>query len=351
MATIRDIANKLGISASTVSKGLNGASDISEELRQMVLDTAVEMGYRTKRMKKAEHKKLCLFIENMDFETSSQFGYEIILGFKQAASRDGWNVTVHPVTPAFQTENRYDTYMLKNGFTGAFLVGFALHDDWMNQLAATGIPTVLFDNYIKKNPNVSYIGTDSFEGIDFAVDHLYRLGHKKIAFLNGSLNSMVSDHRQQAFLDSMAGHGLAVDEKLIAYGYYVADAAKYHVPGFLAQGATAVMCGNDLIASGVIMECRLRGYRVPEDISVIGFDDLPISMHLDPPLTTVRQERTELGKCGYFTLNSLIHHVSISKTLLRPQFKQRSSTAPAPKRPPVHRGSKAAAPLTGDAVF
>lgn len=327
MATIKEIANRLGISVSTVSKGLNGANDISDELRQMVLDTAVEMGYTTKRMKKDAHKKLCIFIENMEYETPNEFGYEIILGFKQAAYRDHWDVTVLPVNPTFQMTERYDTFMLKNGFTGAFLVGFALHDEWLSQLANTAIPTTLFDNYIKKNPNVSYVGTDSFEGIDAAVEYLYHLGHRKIAFLNGSLNSMVSDQRQQAFLESMESHGLLVEEEYIAHGFYVADSAKYHVPNFLAAGVTAILCGNDLIAKGTITECRARGFRVPEDISVIGFDDLPISAHLNPPLTTVRQDRIELGKSGYYTLNSLIHHVSISKTLLRPQLIIRNSTS------------------------
>ena len=82
MATIKDIADKLGISVSTVSKGLNGASDISDTLRQTVLDTAVELGYTTKKMKKAGHKKLCVFVENMDYEAKNQFGYDLILGFK-----------------------------------------------------------------------------------------------------------------------------------------------------------------------------------------------------------------------------------------------------------------------------
>ncbi len=255
MVTIKDIANRLGISVSTVSKGLNGASDISEDLRQMVLDTAVEMGYQSKKMKKDENKKLCLFIENMEYETANQFGYEIILGFRQAAFRNGWSVSVVPVTPAFQMTEKYDTYMLKNGYSGGFLVGFALHDDWMRQLAFTSIPTVLFDNYIKKN-----------------------------------------------------------------------------VPNFLAAGATAILCGNDLIASGVITECRLRGFSVPDDISVVGFDDLPISSFLEPPLTTVRQERTELGKCGYAALSNLINHVSVSMTLLRPQLITRASTAPCAER-------------------
>ncbi|NBH26739.1 LacI family transcriptional regulator [Lachnospiraceae bacterium] len=328
MVTIKDIANKLGISISTVSKGLNGASDISEELRQLVLDTAVEMGYTTKKMKKNDYKKLCIFIENMSCEHVSHFGYDIVLGFKQSAYRDNWDVTILPITPAFQQKEKYDTFMLKNGYSGAFMLGFALQDEWMSQFEHTNIATVLFDNFVRKNPNITYIGTDSFEGIDTAIDHLVSYNHKKIAFLNGSLHSMITEHRQQAFYDSMAAHGLPVDENLVANGYYVAESAKDFVPSFLKHGATAIVCGNDLLAYGVMEECMERGFKVPEDISVIGFDDLPQSSQTKPALTTIRQERIELGKCGYFSLNSLMNHVSVSKTLLRPKFIVRESTAP-----------------------
>lgn len=326
MATIKDIANRLGVSVSTVSKGLNGASDISEELRQMVLDTAVEMGYATKRSKQTENRKLCIFIENMNYESIDEFGYDIVLGFKQNAFRHNWDVDIVPITPTFQAEEKYDTYMLKNGYCGAFLVGFALHDEWMRQLEDTTMPTVLFDNFIANNPNVCYIGTDSYEGIGMAVNHLFKLGHRDIAFLNGSLYSMVSDQRQEAFESSMTELGLEIRPDLMARGYYVSDSAKYHVPGFLAAGATAIVCGNDLIAKGVMEECVQRGFRVPEDISVIGFDDISLAATYNPPLTTIRQERNELGKCAYVILNSLIHHISISKTLLRPKLIEREST-------------------------
>ena len=336
MATIKDIANRLGISVSTVSKGLNGASDISEELRQLVLDTAVEMGYSTKRSRKVENRKLCLFVENMTYKDPEDFGYDIVLGFKQNAFRHKWDVTVVPVDQKFQAKEKYDTYLLKNGFCGAFLMGFALHDEWMQQLANTTMPSVLLDNYISDNPNVCYIGTDSYEGISMAVRHLHKLGHKKIAFLNGSLYSMVSDHRQEAFEMAMESEGLTASEDLMAYGYYVSDSAQYHVPGFLSAGATAILCGNDLIAKGVINECTARGFRVPEDISVIGFDDIPLAAALTPPLTTIRQERNELGKCAYIILNSLVHHISISKTLLRPKLIERESTTRVSKRTSNH---------------
>ena len=328
MATIKDIADRLGISVSTVSKGLNGASDISESLRQTVLDTAVELGYTTKQMRGKTGRKLCIFVENMEYETPEQFGYDIILGFRQRAAREDYEVTVIPIEPSFQSTEKYDTYMLKNGFVGAFLLGLSLQDEWISQFDSTNIPTVLFDNNIKKNPTVSYIGTDSFEGIDDAVEHLVSLGHSRIGLINGSCNSFISDQRRQAYIDSMTSHHLTFNEDTMPYGYFVPEAAEPHVDKLLSMGITAILCGNDLIASGVIDECNKRGLSIPEDISVIGFDDIPISAKLNPPLTTIHQDRIELGKCGLFTLHSLINHVSISRTLLRPKLIVRGSTGP-----------------------
>lgn len=327
MATIKDIANQLGISISTVSKGLNGASDISEELRQLVLDTAVEMGYSTKRSKKEEHRKLCMFITNVDYETLDTFGYDIVLGFKQNAFKHKWDVTVVNITPEFQLEEKYDTYLLKHGYCGAFILGLPLHDPWMEQIRNTTMPTVLFDNFIDGNPNVGYLGTDSYEGIRMAVEHLVNLGHKKIAFMNGSLYNRVSDERQEAFENAIEEFHLDCNENMMARGYYVEESAKYHVPNFLHEGATAIVCASDLLAKGVIADCIKHGYRVPQDISVIGFDNIPIAATTEPPLTTIAQQRNELGRCAYTILSSLINHVCISKTLLRPRLIERESTA------------------------
>ena len=285
MATIKDIANRLGISISTVSKGLNGASDISDDLRQLVLDTAVEMGYSTKRSKKIEYRKLCLFITNMDYKTLDTFGYDIVLGFKQNAFKHKWDVTVIEIDVDFQEKNKYDTYLLQHGYCGAFILGLALHNPWYEQMKTTTMPTVLFDNFIDGNQNVGYLGTDSREGIHMAVEHLVNLGHKKIAFLNGSSGSLVSDERQEAFESAVREYNIDCNEKMMAKGFFVADSAHYHVPTFLEEGATAIVCGNDLIAKGTIETCIKAGYRVPEDISVIGFDNIPIAATTEPPLT------------------------------------------------------------------
>ena len=326
MATIKDIASRLGISISTVSKGLNGASDISDELRQLVLDTAVEMGYSTKRSKKEAYRKLCLFVTNMDYLTEDTFGYEIVLGFKQNAIQHKWDVSVVEIDVEFQNTHKYDTYLLQHGYMGAFVLGLALHNPWMEQMKTTTMPTVLFDNFIDGNENVGYLGTDSREGIHMAVEHLVNLGHKKIAFLNGSSGSLVSEERQEAFEGAIKEYKIDCNSKMMARDDFVADSAYHHVPAFLNEGATAIVCGNDLIAQGAIETCIKSGYRVPEDVSIIGFDNIPIAANTVPPLTTISQERNELGRCAFIVLEALTKHVCISRVMLRPQLVERSST-------------------------
>lgn len=326
MATIKDIAAKLGISVSAVSKGLNGASDISEDLRQQVLDTAIEMGYTPKRIRKESLRKLCVLIKNMDYTNPDEFAYDIVLGFRQSAIKQKWDIDAVTVTEEMQLDEKYDSFMLRNGYLGAVFLGFSLHDEWIVQLQTTTTPSVLFDNTIRNNPNVCYIGSDNFEGIQLAIDHLYALGHRKIAFLNGEKDSMVASQRHQAYIQAMDSYNLPVSEDLTAYGDYIPATARAFVPGFLEAGATAILCGNDIIASGVITECNRLGQRVPEDISVVGFDDLPISTQTLPPLTTIRQERSELGRFAYDSLNGLIHHIRISRILLRPELIERKST-------------------------
>lgn len=328
MATIKDIAEKLGIAISTVSKGLNGAHDISDEMRQLVLDAAVEMGYASKKIKASNSKKVCVFLENKDYANIEQFGYDVIVGFKTSAARRNWEVTVIPVNLTRQTAEKYDTYMLKNGFSGSFVLGFTLHDDWIYQLSQTTVPTVLLDYYNEQNQNIGFVGTDYNEGIDQAVHHLSNLGHNKIAFLNGSKKSLISEQRYDAFINSLMKRGLSIYSDLIKYGHSQSDCAKDHVPHFVKSGATAILCASDVIASGVIKELSRLGLRVPEDISVIGYDDLPMASYTSPSLTTIRQERTDLGKSAFLLLDGLIHNVSTSKLLLRSKFIPRNSTAP-----------------------
>lgn len=329
MATIKDIAAKLGVSISTVSKGLHGASDISEEMRQQVLDTAVMLGYVVKEKKSQDHHKVCIMVENMDYENINQFGYELITGFKLMAKEQQYQVDVIPMDVYTQMQQSYDTYMKQQSYSGAFFLGFEMTDTYMQQLKHTTIPTVLFDNYIS-NKHVAYIGTDNHIGTKSLVNYLYENGHKKIALLNGSKNSYVSNLRYEGFLAAMKDVGLEIDENLIGYGIsFLPETASSYIPQFIENGATAVVCASDLIAAGAINEIHKLGLRVPEDISITGFDDLPIAKYLAPPLTTIRQERFTLGKTAFTLLSQLISAIPVSTMLFHSELVIRESVCKA----------------------
>lgn len=332
MATIKDIAAKLGISKSTVSKGLNNATDVSEEMRRKILETAVELGYVNKRLQQRE-KKLCILIENMDYETPNQFAYDMVLGFRQQAEIEGWIVDVVPITDALQRSIPYNVYMMERNYSAAFILGFSLIDPWMKEFRTTSIPTVLYDNYIKSNPNVASIGCDSQEGYDLAVKHLHKLGHRKIGLISGPPESYIMQARYNAYLNAMDKYGLEINEKYIGTGYYVAESTRKYIPKLIEQGVTAILFSHDIRAISAITECKDRNIRIPQDLSIIGFDDLPMTEYTVPSLTTIRQDRISLGKCGYYALNCLLNKVPIGSIQLRATLVVRDSTGPVPEKP------------------
>lgn len=329
MTTIKDIAAKLGISKSTVSKGLNNATDVSEEMRRRIIETAVELGYINKRAQNHE-KKLCILIENMDYETPNQFAYDMINGFKQKAEFEGWIVDVVPVTEELQKSKPYNVFMMEHNYSASFVLGFSLIDPWMKEFRTTNIPTVLYDNYIKSNPNVASIGCDSQEGFDLAVKHLHNLGHRKIGLISGPPESYIMKERYNAYLNAMNKYGLEINENFIGTGYFVAESTRIYIPKLYEQGVTAILFSHDIRAISAITECKDRNIRIPQDLSIVGFDDLPMTEYTVPSLTTIRQDRLSLGKCGYYALTCLLNKVPIGSIQLRATLIVRDSTGPAP---------------------
>ena len=326
MATLQDIANRLNISKSTVSKALNGAPDISETLQKTILETAVEMGYTKIRRQKDVQKKLCILIENMEYKEPHQFGYEIILGFRQLAEPSGYAVEVIDINPQIQKDTPYDVFMLQNKYHGAFIAGFSLSDPWMTDFRTSQMPTVLYDNYIIANPNMSFVGIDNNEGMELAVSHLKKLGHEKIGYLSIDLSSYIMQVRHKAFFQALRQNGLKAEPAYAGNSYYITQCLEKHLPRLLDLGVTAIICSHDQIANSAIIQCQQLGFRVPEDISIIGFDDLPICAYTSPPLTTIRQDRIQLGKSAFSALTSTMGNVAIGTLLLHAQLIVREST-------------------------
>ena len=198
----------------------------------------------------------------------------------------------------------------------------------MHDFQTTPTPTVLYDNYILSNPNVAYVGVDNSEAMELSVSHLKQLGHKSIGYLSGALGSYVMQARHKAFFQALRQEGLNADYTRARSAYLIMDCVEKHLHQLLKQGVSAIICSHDLLAIAVQVQCQQLGYRIPEDISIIGFDDLPISSYTSPPLTTIRQDRIQLGKSGYYALESLLNQVPIGTLLLHARLMVRKSTAP-----------------------
>lgn len=128
----------------------------------------------------------------------------------------------------------------------------------------------------------------------------------------------------------MEKYGLEINENYIGLGYFVNDSTRKYIPKLVAEGVTAILFSHDIRAISAITECDDRGIRIPEDVSIVGFDDLPMTAHTLPSLTTIRQDRVAIGKCGFYALSCLLNQVAIGSILLRATLVVRDSTGPAP---------------------
>lgn len=329
VATMEDIARHLGTTKGTVSKALSGAQDVSEATRKAVLEMAVELGY-TKLNRTDRNKRICIFIENMDYRQPEDFGYEIISGFRKAAAPAGYIVDIIPLTIAMERNLPYDSHMLLGGYQGALFLGLSFDDPWIRDMKTCVTPTVLFDNRVNGNSHVTYLSIDNDEGLDKAVARLKALGHRRIGYLSGALGSYVFQVRYKAFQRAIHRNQLPAEPSLTGYSYYTSECLERDLPRLLKKGCTAIVCSHDLLAHSVMIHCQEVGLHIPEDISIIGVDDLPMCRYTTPPLSSIRQNREELGKSAFYALSTQINLVPISSLLLHAELIERGSIGAAP---------------------
>ena len=327
-ARLDDIAQELGVSKGTVSKALNGAKDVSRKMQQAVLEKAVEMGYSRMNYSTAA-PRVAIFVINMEYLKPDDFGYDIVMGFRKVAEPAGALVEIIPLTQEMQKECRYDEFMLRENYCGALFLGMSLGDPWIREFETCKSPTILYDNHISGNPNVTDIGVDNLESLSLAVNYLRTLGHSKIGYLSSALDSYVFQQRNEAFIRVMTEQGLLADDSVMGNSYHINTCLSQHLPRLLDNGCTAIICSHDMLAHSTMVYCSELGLRIPEDISVIGYDDISLCCHTKPPMTTIRQNRLALGKSAYYALSCQLNNVSISTHLLHPELVCRESCGPA----------------------
>ena len=276
---------------------------------------AAEMGYNISPERMMCKKNVAVLVFGIHYGTSNQFGYEIIAGIQTAAIENNVVINIISVTEDQVNTGDYDHLIIDKNYEGIFFLGFRPHIDFIERNRGHNIPMVVLDNYIE-NPLVARVGCDNADGITQAVKYLYAKGHRKIGFLGGEADSIVTIERKNAYADNLTALGIPVSESIIKYGHFSGKGIKRMVLDIAKENVTAIVCISDVLASNAINELTKAGYRVPQDISITGYDNLPISECCVPPLTTIYQNRLHIGKAAFFTMQQIKRGIQDRKSVV-----------------------------------
>ncbi len=335
---IRDVARLAGVSYQTVSRVLNDSPSLRPETRQRVLDVIDEIGYRPNQAARALVTSKSQSIGVLIATRAATYGVQTTLFAIETAARDrGYGITV-ATTPSDDRSVRAAIDQLAGQGVEAVVV-VAPQVRVFDLLAAVRvrIPCVLVDP--TRRDQRRSVAIDQFEGARMATRHLIGLGHRRIVHLAGPRDWIEAEERMQGFLREIGDDALIVEPPIL--GEWTADFG-YRAGQVLVNrhDYTAVFCSNDLMALGLLHAFREGGVRVPADVSVVGFDDVPEAAHFWPPLTTIRQDFAEVGRRAVGLIVAELSGEPLQPSLpIRPQLVLRSSTG-APGATPVDRGHR-----------
>ncbi len=338
-ATLAVVAASAGVSVATVSKVLNGRNDVAPATRALIQTLLQQHDYTARRAGPARRGAATAPIELMFGGNLNAYSTAIIQGVLDAAGAAGVTVAVsmrvqEPQGPAAR-KAAWAAELATAGRRAVIAVVKDLTADDLHALARARLPLVVIDPLNLPRTRVTSVGSTNFAGGLAATQHLLSLGHRRIAYVGGPAAAACNQARMHGYRAAMEDAGAPVPEGYVRAGRFhyqdgvVEGAALLDLP----QPPTAVFAGSDETAAGVIEAARARGLRIPEDMSVVGFDDTQVAWFASPPLTTVRQPLHEMGGVALRTALRLAdgekldsHHVELATELV-----VRRSTAPPAK--------------------
>lgn len=302
MVTIYDIAKRAGVSAATVSKVLNGYPDVSSKTVAKVQKICVETGYRPNSVARglATKKSLTIgifFTDHLNSGLRHPFLLDIMASFKEVVGLAGYDlIFFSDDSPNNQSNSFYDRARHRN-VDGVFLMGVPRTEPSIQELAHSNMPCMAIDLDII-GPRAGFITSDNIAGAIKAVDHLVENGHKKIAFVADVFSTKPGTDRLIGYRAGMQKNQLPIRSEWILNGDFTEQAGYQSTVRLLNMTdlPTAIFCAGDMMALGAMRALSERGIRVPEDMSVVGFDDLALLKYIKPGLTTIRQDKELLGK-------------------------------------------------------
>jgi LacI family transcriptional regulator len=297
MSTIHDVARKAGVSSTTVSHVLNNTRFVSEELRNRVLESVNEVGYRpnilARSLRSGETKTIGLIVP----DNSNPFFAEIARHIEDVGFERGYSLILCNSDNSQKKQSTYVDVLLSKRVDGIILISAGEKEDDLSGLFETGIPVVIADREIPEM-FADIVLVDNEAGGYIATKYLIDLGHRRIACVTGPSKVSPSAHRVSGYKRALDEAGLMLDPALIVPGDFSLQSGEVALNELLAlkQPPSAVFVCNDLMAIGAIRAAFDHGLRIPDDLSIIGFDDILLAPATFPALTTIAQPKLEIAR-------------------------------------------------------
>jgi DNA-binding LacI/PurR family transcriptional regulator len=330
MPRLADIAKHADVSEATVSRVLNGRPGVAESTRQAVLTALDVLGYdRPSRLRRASAGLVGLILPELTNPIFPAFAQVI----ETALVRQGFTPVLCTHTPGGVHEDDYVQMLLDRGVAGIIYVS-GQHADTRTDpsryvhLRDRGLPIVLVNGFMP-GIDAPFVSNDDEASMELSLNHLVHLGHQRIGLAVGPQRYVPSQRKIAGFnrfIKTLLGEA-AVDD-LVETEMYTVEGGQAAAQRLVEKGCTAIVCGSDLMALGAVRGVRAVGMRVPDDISVIGYDDSTLIAFTDPPLTTIRQRVLAMGECAVQALVDEIAGLPVSRTeyVFRPELVVRGST-------------------------
>ncbi len=331
--SIKDIARAAGVSHSTVSRALADSPLVKEETRERIKQLAQEMGYSPHALARSLVTRRTQTVGVVVTTIADPFVSEIVRGLEETGQNHGYTIILCNSNAEPRRELAAVKALREKRVDGIIVTASRIGDLYLPLLEDFGVPIVLINNQ-QTGKYVYSIGTDDLRGGQIATEHLLSLGHTRIAYIASPNNVNSSQARMDGYRAALEAAGIAFDPALVADGDGRPAAAMRATEHLLSRGIrpTAIFCYNDMTAIGTIRALRKAGIRVPDDISVVGYDDIPIVEYLDPPLTTIRQRKYDMGCMAMDMLLRLLNGAAdVQDVTIEPTLVLRESTS-APRR-------------------
>jgi len=331
--TIKDIARKLNISVSTVSRALNDKYDIKKETRDMILKTVEEMGYMPNPIARKLIQNRTYSVGVVVPEFLHSFFPETIMGMQEALLNKGYQLLIMPSNEDAETELKNVQTLVGNMVDGIIisLCKGAQNIPYYKKLLADGMPMVFFNriNTELAAPSVTF---DDYKWAFFATEHLIRQGCKKPVHLSASFELPFAINRRKGFIDALKKHKIPTSDVLVIETGITIEKGEKIVEGLLNNGHNfdSILAANDLCAIGAMQAIKNHGLRIPHDIAVCGFTKTTLSQYVEPPLSTVEQPTFEMGNTAANLLLKLIDEpdekITLETVVLNGRIIERSSS-------------------------